>query len=138
MSTAGDVVRSFWDSYSQHDLDKAWEQYISRDLVNHAFGGAYQREAWLGIEKGFTAAFPDVQAEVLGQVAEGDMVATRVGLTGTQEQEFYGVPAAGAVGTLHATFFDRVADGKIVEHWADADVGGFLQQLSGTGGVTLA
>jgi predicted ester cyclase len=132
MSTTGDVVRGFWASYSEHDLDTTWERYISRDLINHAFGGAYDREAWLGVEKGFTAAFPDVHAEVLDQVAEGDLVATRVALTGTQKEEFYEVPAAGAVGTLRATFFDRVADGKIVEHWADADVGGFLQQLSGT------
>jgi predicted ester cyclase len=77
------------------------------------------------------AAFPDVRLEVLDQVAEGDLAATRVVMTGTQKEEFYGVPATGAVGTLHVTFFDRVADGKIVEHWADADVGGFLQQLSG-------
>jgi predicted ester cyclase len=137
MSTTHDVVRSFWDSYNEHDLDKSWEQYISHDLVNHAFGGAYDREAWLGIEKGFITAFPDVHLEVLDQVAEEDLAATRVAMTGTQKKEFYGVPAAGAVGTLHATFFDRVADGKIVEHWADADVGGFLQQLTGTAGVAL-
>jgi predicted ester cyclase len=138
MSATHDVVRGFWDSYNEHDLDKSWEQYISRDLVNHAFGGAYDREAWLGIEKGFITAFPDVHAEVLDQVAEGDLAATRVALTGTQKGEFYGIPAAGAVGTLRATFFDRVADGKIVEHWADSDVGGFLQQLSGTAGIAWA
>ena len=138
MSTTRDVVRSFCDSYNEHDLDKSWEQYISPGLVNHAFGGAYDREAWLGIEKGFITAFPDVHAEVLDQVAEGDLAATRVAMTGTQKEEFYGVPAAGAVGTLRVTFFDRVADGKIVEHWADGDIGGFLQQLTGTGGVALA
>jgi predicted ester cyclase len=52
-------------------------------------------------------------------------------MTGTQKEDFFGVPAAGAVGTLRVTFFDRVTDGKIVEHWADADVGGLLQQLTG-------
>jgi len=26
MSTTHDVVRSFWDSYNQHDLDKSWER----------------------------------------------------------------------------------------------------------------
>jgi predicted ester cyclase len=58
-------------------------------------------------------------------------VASRVEMTGTQKEDFYGVPAAGAVGTLRVTFWDRVMDGKIVEHWADADVGGLLQQLTG-------
>ena len=138
MSTTRDVVRNFWESYNEHDLDKSWQLYISRDLENHAFEGAYNREAWLGIEKGFIAAFPDVHVEILGQVTEGDLSATRVAMTGTQKEEFYGVPAAGAVGTLRVTFFDRVADGKIVEHWADADVGGFLQQLSDNAPIALA
>jgi predicted ester cyclase len=138
MSTTREVVRSFWESYNEHDLDNSWEQYLSHDLKNHAFEGAYDREAWLGIEKGFIAAFPDVHLEILGQVTEGDLSATRVAMTGTQKEEFYGVPAAGAVGTLRVTFFDRVADGKITEHWADADVGGFLQQLSSSAPVALA
>ena len=137
MSTTHEVVRSFWESYNEHELDASWERFISHDLVNHAFDGAYDREAWLTIEKGFVNAFPDVHLEVLDQIAEGDLAATRVAMTGTQKEEFYGIPAEGAVGTLRVTFFDRVADGKIVEHWADADFGGFLQQLAGTAGVPL-
>jgi steroid delta-isomerase-like uncharacterized protein len=132
MSTTRDVVRSFWESYNDHDLDASFERYISRDLVNHAFGGAYDREAWLGVEKGYLAAFPDLYVAVVNQIAEGDIAATRVEMTGTQKEAFLGVPAAGAVGTLHVTFFDRVKDGKIVEHWADADVGGLVQQLTGS------
>jgi predicted ester cyclase len=131
MSTTQDVVRSFYESYNQHDLDSSWERYISPELVNHAFGGAYDREAWLGVEQGYLSAFPDLEVVVLDQLAEGDKAASRVEMTGTQKEDFYGVPAGGAVGTLRVTFWDRVADGKIVEHWADADVGGLLQQLSG-------
>jgi len=129
--TAGATVRSFYESYNEHDLDTTWATYISHRLVNHAFGGAYDREAWLGVEQGYLSAFPDLRVVVLDQVTEEDKVASRVEMTGTQKEDFYGVPAGGAVGTLRATFFDRVADGKIVEHWADADVGGLLQQLTG-------
>jgi predicted ester cyclase len=125
------VVRSFYEGYNEHDLDKNWENYIAHGLVNHAFGGAYDREAWLGVERAYLSAFPDLHVVVLDQLAEEDKVASRVEMTGTQREDFYGVPAAGAVGTLHVTFVDRVTDGKIVEHWADADVGGLLQQLNG-------
>ncbi len=131
MSTTADLVRSFYEGYNEHDLDKNWESYISPALVNHAFGGAYDREAWLEVEQGYLSAFPDLDVVVLDQLAEGDKVASRVEMTGTQKEDFFGVPAAGVVGTLHVTFWDRVADGKIVEHWADADVGGLLQQLNG-------
>jgi predicted ester cyclase len=129
--TTSDVARNFYESYNEHDLDATWETYLSHDLINHAFGGAYDREAWLAVEQGYLSAFPDLRVVVHDQVTEGDKVATRVEMTGTQKEDFFGVVAAGAVGTLHVSFFDRVADGKIVEHWADADVGGLLQQLTG-------
>jgi steroid delta-isomerase-like uncharacterized protein len=131
MSTNRDSVRNFYEGYNEHDLDKNWANYISHELVNHAFGGAYDREAWLAVEKAYLAAFPDLRVVVLDQLAEGEKVASRVEMTGTQKEDFYGVPAAGAVGTLRVTFWDRVRDGKIVEHWADADVGGLLQELNG-------
>jgi predicted ester cyclase len=133
--TTDQVARGFYEGYNEHDLDTNWENYLSHDLINHAFGGAYDREGWLGVEQGFLSAFPDLSVVVLDQVTEGDKVASRVEMTGTQKEDFFGVPAAGAVGTLRATFFDRVADGKIVEHWADADVGGLLQQLTGAPGA---
>jgi len=131
MNTAKEVVRKFYEGYNDHNLPANWENYISHQLVNHAFGGAYDRDAWLQIEQGYLAAFPDLRVSVLDQMAEGDKVASRVEMTGTQKEDFFGVPAAGAVGTLRATFWDRVVDGKITEHWADADVGGLLQELSG-------
>jgi predicted ester cyclase len=129
--TTSDVARNFYEGYNGHELEAIWETYLSHDLINHAFGGVYDREAWLAVEQGYLSAFPDLRVVVLDQVTEGDKVATRVEMTGTQKEDFFGVVAAGAVGTLHVSFFDRVADGKIVEHWADADVGGLLQQLTG-------
>ena len=131
MSTTKEVVRNFYEGYNEHDLEKNWEKFVSRQLVNHAFGGAYDREAWLGVEQAYLSAFPDLRVVVLDQVAEADKVATRIEMTGTQKEDFYGVRAAGAIGTLRVTFFDRVNDEKIVEHWADADVGGLLQELNG-------
>lgn len=126
------VVHDFWDSYNQRDLDRSWDTYIAPTLVNHAFGGAYDRDAWLGVEKGFLDAFDDLHAEIVKQVTEGDTSSTYVAFTGTQVKDFYGVPSVGNKGTLRAMFFDRVKDGKIVEHWAQADVSGFLQELAGT------
>jgi predicted ester cyclase len=130
--TVKGVVRGFYESYHERDLDSTWERFVGASLVNHAMGGLYDREAWRESDKGLLAAFPDLRVEVLDQVSEGDKVATRYVMTGTQAGEFFGIPAGGVAGTLTGTAFDRIADGKIVEHWADADVGGFLQQLAAT------
>jgi predicted ester cyclase len=124
------VARAFYESYNEGDLDRSWESYIAPDLINHAMGGAYDGDGWREVDKSMLVAFPDTRVQVLDQVAEDDKVATRMTFTGTQVSEFFGIPAAGVTATLSVTAVDRVAGGKIVEHWSDADVAGFLQSLT--------
>ncbi len=129
---AGEVVRNFYESYNDRDLDTTYETYVARDLINHAFGGAYDRAGWLAADSSLVAAFADLHVEVLDQIVEGDRVATRLSMSGTQTGEFYGVPATGAKATLTGTAFDRIAEDRIAEHWSDSDLGGFMQQLTST------
>jgi steroid delta-isomerase-like uncharacterized protein len=131
MTNAKTVVRDFYESYNGRDLDSTWERYIAANLVNHAMGGAYQRAEWLAMDKTLFPAFADLHVEVLDQVGEGDKVATRYVMHGTQTGEFFGIPASGNKASLTGTSFDRVSDGKIAEHWAYVDLGSFMQQLSG-------
>lgn len=126
------VVRGFYESYNQGDLDRTWERYVAPLITNHAMGGAYDREGWREADKSLLTAFSNVRVEVLDQVAEGDKVATRYTITGTQTGEFFGIPAGGVTATLSGTSLDRIAGGKIVEHWADVDFGGFLRRLAAT------
>ena len=100
---------------------------IVRDFYE---GGAYDRNAWREMDKGLFSAFADFSLQVLDQVAEGDLVATRYTLGGTHTGEFAGIPPSGAVARLGATAMDRVADGKLVEHWVDLDLTAFLQALT--------
>ncbi len=128
--TADEVVRNFYESYNHRDLDKTYEQYVAHDLINHAFGGAYDREGWLAADKGLVAAFKDLHVEVLDQIVQGERVATRFSMAGTQTGEFYGVAPSGRFAILTGTAFDRINDDKIAEHWSDSDLGGFMAQLT--------
>jgi steroid delta-isomerase-like uncharacterized protein len=132
MTDAKTVVRNFYESYNDRDLDTTWQRYIAADLVNHAMGGAYQRAEWLAMDKTLFPAFADLHVQVLDQISEGDKVATRYVMQGTQTAEFFGIPASGNAASLAGTSFDRIVDGKIAEHWADIDLGSFMQQLSRT------
>ena len=77
----------------------------------------------------FTTGFTDAQITVEASVAERDIVATRWTITGTHRGIFQGVPATGRVVTIPGIEFSRVVDGKIVEHWAQLDLVGTLQQI---------
>jgi predicted ester cyclase len=124
------VIREFWAGYEKGDLDSTWAAYVSPALVIHPpIGFEFTRESWLAAEKQLVDSFGGVRVEVLDQVVEGDKVATRWALTGTQKSEFYGIPSTGRAATLTGTTVDVVAGGQIMEHWAEVGVAAFLQQL---------
>jgi predicted ester cyclase len=123
-----EVVYAFYDSYNKKDLDASFAAYISPSLTDHVM--PYDRAGWLAGDKGLFPAFDDFTLTVLDQVGDGAKVATRYQLGGTHTGEFFGIPASGKVAYLNATAIDRVEEGVIVEHWADLDFTGFLQQLT--------
>lgn len=126
---AKQLVRAFYESYNDKDLTRSFDTYVSEDLVNHVMGGAFDRAGWLAFDSSLFPAFGDFSLTVFDQIAEGDKVATRYQLGGTQTAEFSGIPARGNTAFLKGTSVDRVVDGKIVEHWGDLDFSAFLQEL---------
>jgi predicted ester cyclase len=74
-------------------------------------------------------AFPDLRYTIDQEVAEGDKVVQRVGVSGTMKGDFMGIPATGKHATWSEIHITRFANGKIVEHWANIDQLGMLQQL---------
>lgn len=80
----------------------------------------------------FTAlrtAFPDLVATIEAEVAEGDMVALRTTLSGTQAGEWQGLAATGRKISWSVMLFDRFENGKVVEEWIIADALAVMQQL---------
>jgi predicted ester cyclase len=75
------------------------------------------------------SAFTDFHHTVEDQVAEGDTVVSRITGTGTHTGEFLGVPPTGKRVTMTGLTIHRIADGKLIEHWAQIDALGLLQQL---------
>ena len=75
------------------------------------------------------SAFPNMEFEVGDMIAEGDLVATRMTMSGTQEGEFMGMPATGKSMRVQAMEFLRLANGKVVEHWGVTDQAGMMEQL---------
>jgi predicted ester cyclase len=81
------------------------------------------------------AAFPDVVHIIDDQVAEGDKVMTRVTTRATFLGAFLGYPPTGKVIEVRGISVHRVAGGRLVEHWAQADMAGFMEQLGAPAGA---
>ena len=105
--------------------------FIRADIVDHSavpgmpagIDGA--RMIFAAIRQGF----PDHDAKIVHQIAEGDLVATYKTLTGTHSGDLFGTPPTGKRATIRVMDFVRYKDGKVAEHWGIVDFAGLMQQL---------
>ena len=85
-----------------------------------------------GMERVFAAlrgSYPDLSVSIDEQDAEGDLVTTRLTLSGTDRGGVLWYPPTGRQVTFTAEFVDRFSDGKLVEHSGRADTEDLLRQL---------
>jgi steroid delta-isomerase-like uncharacterized protein len=123
------VARSFLEAADAVDFE-AWRSIASPDLVASANAGdLMNREEFEGMVRGIIGAFSHGRHIIESQVAEDDRVATRLTWTALHTGEFNGVPASDRPVRICGDAFDRIADGKIVEHHAQFDVMGLLVQI---------
>jgi steroid delta-isomerase-like uncharacterized protein len=79
--------------------------------------------------RAFRTAFPDISDKVQEQIAEGDVVVTRVECIGTQLGPFRGLPPSGKRATFTAVGIDRFRGEKVVERSAHFDIADLMRQL---------
>jgi steroid delta-isomerase-like uncharacterized protein len=75
------------------------------------------------------AGFPDLHFNIHDEIAEGDKVAIRWTVTGTQRGDFLGHPASGRTIDVTGMNVFRIASGKIQEVWVNMDRLGEAEQL---------
>lgn len=124
------LVREFITAQHQGDLGRL-EQLMGTDFRLYLPGSPepMNRQTTKQFFAMFHAAFPDSAPTIEDQVAEGELVVTRVAVRGTHRGEFQGIPATGKHVTIVGIGIHRIADGRIVEHWPQPDLLGLLQQL---------
>ena len=75
------------------------------------------------------STFPDFALNTHEVIAENEWVAVRVTAEGTHLGEWLGIKPSGKRILLRGLNFDRVHNGRIVEHWGEADTVGMLLQM---------
>lgn len=126
-----DIVRRYRDAHNNNQLDLL-DAIVAADLISHNMlpGVPQGLESGKMIHRGTIASFPDNHVTTEDLIAEGDRVVERWTMTMTHTGEpFFGVPASGKKVTTTGTSIYRIANGKIVEHWANMDFLGVMQQM---------
>lgn len=123
-----DLALDLYRSIDAQDIARQ-QVLVSPRCQSYVGGKQLDLASWLAMGQMFMAAFPDGRHVFDLTEAAGDYVLLHGYFTGTHTQEFHGIPATGKVIKCSMTMIDKIIDGKLVEHYADFDSAGLMQQL---------
>ena len=128
------LARRWFQACNDRDL-AAEEAARAAEFVAHVPGAPAPLDGagWASFLAAFFAGFPDFRLEIEEVLAEGDRVAVRWTFRGTHGGEFLGIAPTGRPVRMAAIEVNRVADGKIAEHWGAVDMGDVAQKAMGLG-----
>jgi predicted ester cyclase len=107
------------------------EQFFATDYRRHLTptGPHLSREEQRERASRLRVAFPDADVTLEDILAEGDRVAYRSTICGTQRGSFLGVEPTGRRVTVSFLAIVRIEDGKLAEEWGGLDQVDLLRQL---------
>ena len=123
------VRRHFEEIFNRKNLEVC-DEMMAEDYVEHAAapfsesapGRVNGPQAMRQTAEWLLAQFPDLHITIEAILAEGDTVAARILSEGTNLGPLNGVvPPTGKRFAARQSHWFRVADGKLVEHWATRD-----------------
>ena len=107
------------------------DEFVAEDFVAHnppLPGVSLDREGLKQAAEIFRVATPG-KHELPLQVAEGDLVVSRIVGKGVHAGELLGIPASNRDVETDGIAIHRIRNGKIVEYWSVVDVARVLQQV---------
>jgi steroid delta-isomerase-like uncharacterized protein len=127
------LVRRFIEQVYNQKRIEVLDELFAADFVNHDPAKPHVRtlDDLKQDTSAVYAALPDLQCTIDDLVAEGDKVAVRYTLRGTNRgtSAAFGTPGTGRKVTITAICIIRVAARKAVEVWSNWDAVGLAQQL---------
>ena len=124
------VVRRFIDEiFLEGNLDSV-DELLTDDFTPHTWGKVEPgKEAMKAAIERVSKGLSDASMTIQDVIDEGDRVAVRLTSHAVQTGEFMGLPPSGKPYTIGEIHIFRLVDGKVAEHWHQADFMGMMRQL---------
>jgi len=123
------VIRDLLQAFEKGDTENVGK-YFATNWVNHdpslpPMQGLEGAKQLIGL----WSAISNRKVTIEDSVAEGDRVAARFAISGTQTGAFMGIAATGKTINVTASGIFKLVDGKATDNWVNFDALGLLQQL---------
>lgn len=108
------------------------DELISPECINHEAPPGVENRGPESLRLVITmlrTAFPDLHFTIEELIAEGDVVAGRLTMSGTHEGPSMVMPPTGRQVQQAHMHFVRMREGKAVDHWGVTDDVGMMRQL---------
>ncbi len=124
------LVRRVIDEIFLHGSPNAVDELLDDAFVGHGGGpGIAGRDGMKAVIERVSKGLAEATMTIDDVIAEGDRVAVRLTSHAVQVGPFMGLPPSGMPYTIGEIHIFRVRDGKVVEHWHEADFLGMMRQL---------
>jgi predicted ester cyclase len=111
------IVTEYTKYLNANDIEAA-EEYLDDDcVVNRQRLDAFRE--W----------FPDMDLEIQETIADGDDVVQRAVITGTHDEDYYGIPASHEQIEISGLIWYHMKDGKIKSQWVEFNVADSIVNL---------
>ncbi len=120
------AIVSHWNEELWKGNQAMYDKCVAPNCLFHGIGGQEEHKNFIN---GLRTAFPDVSLTLEDQLAEGEEVVIRWTMRGTHQGELWGTAPTGKPVTVTGITIQRLAEGKIVEEWTEADSLGLQQQI---------
>ncbi|HEX6269323.1 MAG TPA: ester cyclase [Anaerolineales bacterium] len=124
-----EIFEQAWSNANFGGLDELLDSTTQFHIRNHT--APMSAEDTRRVICGWHRAFSNFRFTIKAMVAEGDLVAVRLTLSGTHRGTWKDIPATGKQVRITAMMFFRFENGKLMEIWEDFDELGIHQQLNG-------
>ena len=124
------IRRLIEEVYNQGNLD-AVDELMAPDVLDHAAVPQHRHgiDAFKHVMEWVRGMSSDIHYEVDDLIAEGEKVAVRMTVSGTDTATLRDIPPTGKRFSVDYVHWFRLADGKVAELWAVRDDLTRLQQL---------
>jgi steroid delta-isomerase-like uncharacterized protein len=124
------LMRRFFAEVFNEGKIAVIDEISTPDFVSHDLGNPLHNRDGIKLQvAAIRDAFPDVHFTADDMLADGDKVAVRFTMRGTQRGDFMGIPATNKAITVTGVDIVRFSGEKAVEHWHEWSGLSLMQQL---------